>query len=225
MQALLLLALTFALPTHAVDAAKVEKKRAFSLAKLHGTYKKTSSIEADFIQEVYQASLARTKTSKGSIKLAKPNLVRWETYEPESSIMVSNGRKVSYFTPDARGPGKGQVIERKATELSKQPLFRILTGASPLEKEFTVEKETALPAVKEGEEAGTELTLKPKKAMGDLKQVILKVSSKYLIEELILEAQSGNKTKITLQNQALGAKLPPQLFEFKPPADTEIIRN
>jgi outer membrane lipoprotein carrier protein len=198
--------------------AEVKAKPTFSLSRLHNSYKKAQGLEADFVQEVYQASLARTKTSRGSIKLAKPNLVRWEISEPEASVMVSNGRRVSYFTPDARGKGKGQVIERSASELQRQPLFRILAGSSPLEKEFSIMRQTSL-------EDGTELLLKPKKPMGDLEQAILRVSAKYLIEEMILETHSGNKTKITLQNQALGAKLPRQLFEFKPPADTEILRN
>ena len=120
--------------------------------------------------------------------------------------------------PDARGKGKGQVIERKAKELEKQALFRVLSGASPLDKEFIVLKE------EKGKEATT-LTLKPKAPWNDLEQLILRVGPKYLISELILETQSGNKTKITLQNQSLGAKLPAQIFEFKAPAGTEIVNN
>jgi outer membrane lipoprotein-sorting protein len=61
--------------------------------------------------------------------------------------------------------------------------------------------------------------------MGDIQAVQLKVDAKYLIRELITETETGNKTKITLQNQVLGAKLPPALFEFKPPADTEVLQN
>ena len=216
---------TASAPTLALAAkAPVAPKKTFSLVKLQNSYKNTQGLETDFVQEVYQASLARTKTSKGSLKLAKPNLVRWEIYEPEASVMVSNGRKVSYFTPDARGKGKGQVLERKASELQKQPLFQILTGASPLGQEFKIAKQVEVDGPAK-EHRLTELTLEPKKPMGDLAQAILRVNSKYLIEELILETQSGNKTKITLQNQNLGAKLPAQLFDFKPPADTEILRN
>lgn len=212
------------LSTDAREKIKGPVKPKFSLTKLHAAYKNTASVSADFNQEVYQASLARTKTSRGSIKLAKPNLVRWEIYEPEASIMVSNGRKLSYFTPDARGKGKGQVIERKATELQRQPMFRILTGSAALDKEFAVEKQAVVEGSEKGENL-TELTLRPKKPMGDLERATLRVNSKYLIQELILETQSGNKTKITLQNQTLGAKLPAQLFDFKPPADTEVVRN
>jgi outer membrane lipoprotein carrier protein len=211
-------------PALAVDKAKVDTKPQLSLAKLQSTYKQAGSVEADFTQEVYQASLARTKTSKGSLKLSKPGLVRWEIAEPEASVMVSDGRKVSYFTPDARGKGKGQVIERKAAELERQPIFRILTGSAPLDKEFEVQKQEQVPGVLP-EAKVFQVSLKPKGAMGDLSLAKIRVNSKYLIEELILENVNGNTTKITLQNQALGAKLPGALFQFKAPPGTEVVKN
>jgi outer membrane lipoprotein carrier protein len=216
--------LLFAVPAHAVDKSKISTVKKISLDKLQNTYKNKASLESDFIQEVYQASLARYKTSKGNIRLSKPSFVRWEVSEPEASVMVSNGRKVSYFNPDARGKGKGQVIERAASELERQPLFRILTGSAPLTKEFTIVKQEKMPGITKGETL-TELTLKPKKSMGDISQVRLQVDAKYLIRELNLENENGNKTKITLQNQSLGDKLPTALFDFKAPEGTEIIRN
>ena len=220
MKMLLCLALLVSSPALAVEKASVTKK--LSLDKLQATYRDKASLEVDFIQEVFQASLARFKTSKGNLKLSKPNFVRWEIYEPEASVMVSNGRKVFYFTPDARGKGKGQVIERSAAELSRQPLFRLLTGSVPLSKEFTVEKEETTDGI-----GGTltHLTLKPKKSMGDIKSVLLQVDGKYLIRELNLENENGNKTKFTLQNQNLGDKLPAALFDFKPPPGTEVLKN
>ncbi|MGE3260858.1 MAG: outer membrane lipoprotein carrier protein LolA [Bacteriovoracia bacterium] len=223
-KALIFLLFLSALPAQAIDRAKISPVKKISLDKLQATYKSKASLEADFIQEVYQASLARTKTSKGNIRLSKPNFVRWEIAEPEASIMVSNGRRVSYFTPDARGKGKGQVIERAASELERQPMFRILTGSAPLTKEFIVTKEEKIEGVAKGE-AFTEIWLKPKKPMSDINEVRLRIDSKYLIRELNLENENGNKTKITLQNQSLGDKLPTALFDFKAPEGTEVIRN
>lgn len=224
MQKVLLLLLFSALPAQAIDKTKISPVKKISLEKLQETYKSKNSLEADFIQEVYQASLARTKSSKGNLRLSKPNFVRWEVAEPEASVMVSNGRKVSYFTPDARGKGKGQVLERSASELERQPIFRILTGNAPLTKEFTITKEEKISPIAKGG-ALTELTLKPKKPMGDVSEVRLQIDAKYLIRELNLENENGNKTKITLQNQNLGDKLPTALFDFKAPEGTEVIRN
>lgn len=214
---------SLALALAPLPSLAVSKNKKFSLAKLSATYKNARSLEADMLQEVYQASLAKTKTSKGSLKLAKPNFVRWEIYEPDASVMVSNGRKLSYFTPDARGKGKGQVIEKKASELNNQPLFQILTGSLALEKAFNLTAENPIEGI--AGKVGTELVLAPIGNKIDLTSVTLRVNPKYLIEEIILENTNGNRTKITLQNQTLGAKLPPPLFDFKPPADTEILQN
>jgi len=208
--------------TSLAQGAKIKAPK-FSLDKLQSTYSKSPSLEADIVQEVYQASLARTKTSKGSILLSKPNFVRWEMTEPEATLLVSNGRKVFYFTPNARGPGKGQVIEKKATTLSKQPLFRLLTGAGSWKQDFTLQSQKSLSL--DGSPAGHEIILEPKTKELDLKKVTLKVSRASRIEEILLENPNGNRTRIILQNQTLGAKLPTNLFDFKPPADTETIRQ
>lgn len=224
MKILCLISLLVLPSAYALDKTKVAIEKKFSLERLQETYRKQPSLQADFIQEVYQATLARTKTSMGRLQLAKPSLIRWEVHEPEASVMVSNGRKVFYFTPNARGPGKGQVIEKSANELTRQPLFRILTGDVPLTKEFTVLKQEKVPGVAK-DESLTFIELKPKKTMGDIANLKLRVDAKYLIRELILENVNGNSTKITLQNQTLGDKLPPALFDFKPPEGTEILRN
>ncbi len=192
----------------------------FSIKRLEAKYKSAKSLEADFVQEVFQATLAKVKTSKGNIRLRKPGSVRWEIYEPEASIMVSNGRKLWYYTPNAGTKGKGQVIERSANELSKQPLFQILTGTSGLEKAFTVVKTEA----KEEKEL-TEVTLKPKQSSGPLELVRLTVDDKYLISEVFLKNTTGNTTKISLLNQHLDATFPAVLFNFVPPAGVDVIKN
>lgn len=221
---LILISLLWINPAFAVDRAKVSTEKKFSLSKLQKTYKQAGSMEADFVQEVYQASLARTKTSKGHIQLKSPNRVRWEVHEPEANVLVSNGKKLWYFNPDARGKGKGQAILRSPRELETQPIFRILTGSAPLEKDFNVVKTEKVDGVTK-EQKLTAITLKPKKPLSDLAEATLKVDSKYMISELILENLSGNRTKISLQNQVLGANLPPALFEFKPPEGTEVLQN
>lgn len=216
--------LLWVLPAFSVERGTIATEKKFSLSKLQKTYKQAGSLEADFVQEVYQASLARTKTSKGTIQLKSPNRVRWEIHEPEASVLVSNGKKLWYFNPDARGKGKGQAMQRSPRELETQPIFRILTGSAPLEKDFKVLKTEKVEGITK-DQKHTAVTLEPKKPLADLKEATLKVDSKYMISELILENHSGNRTKITLQNQVLGANLPPALFEFKPPEGTEVLRN
>jgi outer membrane lipoprotein carrier protein len=194
------------------------------LEKLEKVYAQAGRVEADFRQEVYQAALARTKVSSGSITLSKPNLVKWETLQPERSVLVSDGRRVHYYSPDARGKDKGQVIVRPPRELEQQPIFRILTGRTPFQKEFALEGSHGEAGADTASPPSKRLVLVPKAPMGDLERLELSISDKYLILEMILHNKSGNRTKFTLQNQRLGDRLPPAVFAFTPPPGTEVLR-
>ncbi len=207
-------------------AANPKGEIKLSTKQLQDTYRKAETVKADFQQEVFQASLARTKTSSGTLAIESPNKIHWEITAPEKSLTISNGRKLWYYTPNAGTSGKGQVIEKSSPLVFNQPLFRILTGSADLTKEFTVAKEQRLEGIVP-HAAVTKLTLKPKRASawGDTKEVELTVQSNYLISEVLIRGLSGNRTKISLQNQQLGTKLSPKLFDFSPPAGAELIKD
>jgi outer membrane lipoprotein carrier protein len=240
--AILILSLSFlstaiAAPTKkkSKGAAPTQKSQSLKLEDIENLYKTTSALEANFIQEVYQASLGRTKTSSGSITLAKPNRVRWETYKPDASVMVSNGLRLWYYTPAIDPKGKGQVLVHPASELNRQPIYKILTGQAALTKEFALEKIEPAPVL-EPSPIDTQvkplepkyLYLKPRQTMKDIQSVRLLAAAqdaKYLISEILIQNKNGNSTKISLQNITLGAKLPTSLFDFKPPPGSEIIKS
>ena len=210
----------------APKAVKTKASLSFSTKRLQETYKKAQSIEATFQQEVYQASLARTKTSSGKLALERPSRVHWEVLVPEPSLTISNGTKLWYYTPNVGASGKGQVMVRSAKQLTEQPLFRILTGSADLTKEFKIDQVERLEGIVRGA-AVTKLTLLPRrpKFWGDMEQIALTVDANYLISEVLIHNRSGNRTKITLQNQKVGPKLSPKLFDFSPPAGAEVLAD
>ncbi|NUM88449.1 MAG: outer membrane lipoprotein carrier protein LolA [Bdellovibrionales bacterium] len=222
-QALLSLLLV---PGAALALPPEAKAPQISLPRLQSTYKEALTVKADFVQEVYQATLARTKTSTGGVYLKKPNLFRWDVLEPEKSLTVSDGRKLRYFTPNAGVQGKGQVIVRPVRDLTRQPLYRILMGSSSLKAEFHVEKTERVNGIVAGEKE-TRLTLLPRKDAHwrEIDEITLTVDAKYLISEINILHSSGNKTRIRLQNQTLGSKLPPKLFQFSAPQGAEVIHQ
>jgi outer membrane lipoprotein carrier protein len=186
--------------------------------KIQDKYRKVESFEAAITQEVYQAALGRTKTSTGSLQLQKPNFIRWETHEPETNILVSNGNRLWYFTPALDPKGKGQVIQRSASTIKNQAVYRILTGTATFDKEFTLLGEVQKDEL-------TELTMKPIKTMGEVREIKLSVNKKFEIVELLLKNSGENTTRIRLQNTKLGGKFPPNLFDFKPPPGSEILKE
>lgn len=201
-----------------VAAAAKSAEPGFEFRKLEKRYAQAVGLEANFIQEVYQSALARTKSSQGVISLKRPLFVRWETHEPERSVMVSNGKQLWFYSPQAGEAGKGQVIVRTAKELKENPLVGLLRGTLILDKEFTVLE------FKRSENS-QELKLKPLKKLGDLALVELTVDSKYRIQQLNLIHHSGNSTRIRLQKQNFKAKLPTNLFQFSPPPGVDVVHS
>jgi outer membrane lipoprotein-sorting protein len=110
------------------------------------------------------------------------------------------------------------VIERPAKDLGKQPLYRILTGQAAFEKEFQL-----LSSKKENK--NTILTLKPKQPLGDTETIQLTVNKSNEIIELLLLNKGENTTRIRLQKTALGGKFLPNLFDFKPPPGTDLVKE
>lgn len=198
---------------------KPQKSRPFSLKRIERNYQKSGSVQADFEQEVFQATLSRTKSSRGKLLISKPDKVRWEIYAPEKTVMVSNGRKLYYYSPDAGVDGKGQVIVRPAKLLARHAVIQILNGSIPMDREFKLKKV-------EKQAKGVRLvTVAPKKQLSDIEQVEMVVDGKSRIIGLTLQHHSGNRTKIRLKNLKLGDKLPTTLFEFKPPEGVEVLQE
>ncbi len=179
------------------------------LLKLETLYKNLGSIKAVFTQSVFQATLDRTKVSHGILYLQKPHKIRWEVQKPTKSLLVSNGKKVWYYSPAHSGKHKGEVSVHSADYLKNYVFLRILDGSIKLKEAFTIKKKVT-------NKNSYTLFLQPKKEMNGLLRLELTVNSKSLIEKLVLHQETGNQIKIALKNMKLNVNLPLTLFQFNP---------
>jgi len=67
--------------------------------KLMSLLKGISFFTADFSQKVVDEEANVIQHGSGSISVSKPNLVRWQTNEPEESLIVSDGQTLWVFDP------------------------------------------------------------------------------------------------------------------------------
>lgn len=202
-------------------AKAVEKKttQPFDIDKLEEKYQNAKSFQADFRQEAFQITRARTKSSRGRLMMRKPHLIRWETHEPNKNVLVTNGDRLWHYTPALSKSGKGQVKIQPAKQIRDHQLVKILSGSSKLKASFVIKKEKL-------SDGKVLLLLTPKRRLGELKLLKLKVNPEtHLIREARMEYASGNHTTIYLQNISLSDNLPASLFDFTPPAGTEIIKQ
>lgn len=197
---------------------QISQQNDSALTKVQDKYAALEGLEADIVQEVFQSALNKFKSSKGTLLLKKPNFIRWEIAEPEMSVLVSNGKKLFYYTPAIDPKGKGQVVEKSAKDILKQPVYKILLGQSKFANEFEIIKESK-------DEQSTLVELKPKEGLSDIKQIKLTINKANEITEILLSHANENTTKILLQNTKLGGKLPLNLFDFKIPPNTNLVKE
>jgi outer membrane lipoprotein carrier protein len=190
---------------------------AFSADALDGArkkYERTQTLTARFSQTIMNKTLARETKSSGRIYVHRPDMFRWETLEPDASILSCNGIKFWFYTPPFRDGESGQVTVRPAKDVPSKLVIELLSGRIDVKGAFS------------SKTLGSDrFELTPKRPAGDIRRVELFLESQTkLVYKLILYAGSGNVTTIELSDVELGPKLDKSMFSFKIPAGTEVVR-
>jgi outer membrane lipoprotein carrier protein len=145
-----------------------------------------------------------------------PDQFRWETLKPDKNLLVSDGKKFWFYTPPFEAGERGQVIERKTTEVQSELANAILAGAFSKVKGVEITKISA-----------TKFKLVPADGTaGSVKTAELEIDpEKSVIQKLRLEHLGGNKTEISLGNVKLAGKMNDAYFKFVTPPATDVIRE
>lgn len=186
------------------------------LEEVEAKYAKSNTIEAQFTQVTHSASMGTTKTTSGILMVKRPNKVRWETLKPDKSLLVSDGRKFWFYTPPFDESEKGQVIERKSTDVQSKLAQALLSGSFSAARDMKVQKVRA---------AVFSLTPKPGTA-GTVQKATIEIDpASKTIKRVELEHQDGNRAEITLSEIVLGKEMDERYFIFDIPPGTDVIRQ
>jgi chaperone LolA len=189
-----------------------------ALKKIETKYHSAKSLEAEFTQVTFSKLTQTKKESSGVISLKMPDKFRWETLKParDKNLFVSDGKKFWSYTPPFMDGEKGQVLEKKSSEIQSQLASQLLSGAFSKMKDAKFESLSANLfrfTPKKGS-AGTiekiELTVEPKKS---------------LIEKVKLIHENGNESEVSLSSIKLGEKFEDAYFRFAIPSGVEVIRE
>lgn len=212
---ILLFTMTFAFNYAAQGSEKTINKKSLDpiLAQMKEKYRGIKVITAKFNQTVKSATLRKAKDSTGRIYIKRPNLFRWETLEPDPSILTTNGIRFWYYTPPFQDGEKGQVTIKPAKDVPSRLAVDLLSGQIDLSEMF---KPTRL--------SDGHYRLKPLKNAGDIKEIEVFIESQTkLVYKIRLLTKSGNDTLIVLENIELDPQLDESLFSFQTPKNTEVI--
>lgn len=184
------------------------------LTKTEKKYAEGKSFVADF-EQVNEIATTRTKKkSAGQIFFKIPGKLRWQTTSPNPSILVTDGKVYWFYTPPFDPSERGQVLIRKASRVGSQLANQLLGGQFSKSKLLKVEAKGL-----------NRFSILPNPgAAGDVRRAEVKINPEsFLIEEVFLEHQGGNTSRIQLSGVKLGATLEDEMFRFKAPEKTEEI--
>ncbi len=174
-----------------------------------------SSLQADFEQAYYSASLATPLIEKGKLYLEKPDRMRWEYLEPERNIYIyKEGLSLAYFPED------NQLFRHTLSlEERDSAVFSLLTGRARIIETYTVEG-AEFPTDKK---ASVQLKLIPREE-GELSYILVEASSRtWLLERIISLDWAGNKQEFRFSGFKINPRLDARVFELDVPPDCEVI--
>ena len=203
----------------ALLAAWAAAAGAAGLDSLEAFVKGARSGRADFTQVVTSPAkdgqTARSKTSSGTFEFSRPNRFRFQYKKPFEQTIVADGQTLWLHDVDLN-----QVTARKqAAVLGTTPAA--LIAAAPdlgaLQKDFTLQA----AADKDGLQW---VQAMPKARDGQLQSVRVGFKGTDLAALEILDS-FGQRSVLTFANLQTNVPLAQDVFQFKPPAGADVIRQ
>lgn len=218
------LSVLLALPAWAagpVDDKALQEVREV-VKQLQARYEKMKDLQADFSQKTKIEGFERPVTSSGKVYIKKPGRLRWDYLDPATEQIYVNQEDVKVYVPEHK-----QVLVGKLTQMaaSKAPL-ELLQGAAKLDESFEIEPTR-------GRDRGVGgmplITLIPKakeqESTQNLQKIVVEVFPKtYFIRTVSLHEVSGNVAVFEFSNLKPNLGLGNEVFDFKTPADAEVVR-
>ena len=185
--------------------------------QFESSYREVKSLRADFTQ-TYTLGGTPPRVEVGRVSFARGGLMRWEYQRPTEKLFLSDGKQVSFYVPEERQLTHASV---KSSEDFRVPFELLLTRLN-LRRVFA-RVELADATVDHGP-ADHVLRGYPKKEISDVYTDVLIVLSPQLdIPRLVVNYADHSRMDFRFDRIERNPPLPRSLFEFTPPAGTEII--
>ncbi len=185
-------------------------------ARVQSFYDATSDFSADFEQISRNSLSGSAGRRNGHVQFRKPGRMRWDYSVPAGDIVASNGTTLWAYEAAAH-----QAFRSTLQQSQLPSALSFLTGTGRLASDFTVR---LLPAdvLYPG---GYVLELRPVTANPSFDHVWFLVESQHfqVVSTVVFDAQ-GNTNRFNFQNPRVNLNPAPSVFEWSPPAGTQIIR-
>ena len=186
--------------------------------QFESSYRGVRTLKAAFTQE--SSAWGRIRTESGVMYLQRGGKMRWEYQKPEPKLFVSDGKNVLLYVPAEKQLTRTPL---KASEDVRVPLELLVSHLS-LRRAFSkVELARTEAPVDPGDYV---LRAYPKPGYEqDYRDVLVELMPSFDIRRLVITYPDETSMRFTFARIIRNAAMPASLFEFTPPAGTEVIQQ
>ncbi|MFV0575144.1 MAG: outer membrane lipoprotein chaperone LolA [Vibrio sp.] len=173
--------------------------------ELNARLSKNEGFSADFTQKVTSPDGEVLLDGKGKADISRPSLFRWETTEPDETLLVSDGKTVWYYSPFVE-----QVTIMNQADATAQTPFVLLTrnrASDWANYNVTQSLDT--------------FTLKPTAADANVGTFQIKISAAGVVQAFNVIEQDGQRSQFNFSSFKT-AKPMNSLFNFSVPKGVEV---
>ncbi len=186
--------------------------------QFESSYRDIKSLRASFIQTYTLGGTPRIES--GSVIFARGGLMRWDYQRPMEKLFVSDGKDVQFYVPEenqlTRTPVKSSgdyriPFELLLTRLNLRRVFaRVEMADSALEHDPGDHVLRGFPK---------------KEFAGAYTDVLIELSPEFDMRRLVVDYPDHGRMEFQFQHIERNPPFSRSLFEFQPPAGTEIINQ
>ncbi|MBM3202313.1 outer membrane lipoprotein chaperone LolA [Candidatus Woesearchaeota archaeon] len=183
------------------------------LQRLQNFLQRAGTLQAEFTQtRIAEKDQQTGQKATGRFYLQRPGRFRWDYLQPYRQQIVSSGGKVWFYDVDLE-----QVTARRLNQAVGSTPALLLSGEIELARNFNVEQQ--------GESEGLYwIRLVPRSEESGFRYVTIGLDGDRLAG-MELSDQFGQLTRIYFSQVVIGQRLPPDLFEFKPPKGVDLFEE
>ncbi|MEX2475552.1 outer membrane lipoprotein chaperone LolA [Marinobacter sp.] len=193
-----------------IQAQADSQEDAAELAEILESYE---SYQADFIQIVVNENGQNFQESRGSLKAKRPGLFYWETSQPHSQFIVSDGSTVELYDPDL----EQVTIHNLDDKVQTTPALLLSGEVGDLNETYSVSKRS------KGENT-REFTLEPRDA--DSLFVSLRLTFyKGELQEMRMEDSLSQLSVLSFNGIEVNSAIDDTVFTLDYPDEVDVIRD
>ncbi len=180
-------------------------------------YTGVESLRAKFVQTY--AAWGQTRVESGTVYLAQGGRMRWEYQNPTSKLFVSNGKQMVLYVPAEKQATLSPVQDSDEVRLPLSVLLSHLDLHKVFSKlEFAPQALNAAPGdrVLRG--------YPHRRFLNDYRSVLLEVTAQYDIRKIVVLYTDNTTMQFEFSSVRRNVPLDSTLFEFRPPAGTEVVQ-